>query len=684
MARGLLLAALLALGGTVAAQAADAPAAVEHQRGEFRFSVAPAPAFVVEADVPEAWDPKVGASDDRWRNWLLDRQVDRRTDTPVDYYDHVYEPMSPSQVAEAAKFQVDFNPGYQTLTLHRVQLRRDGQWLDRLDPARISLARRETGFEDDMADGSVTALVVLPDVRPHDVVRIAYSIRGGNPILAGHVANIFPIAWVDPILDRRGRALYAPGARLGIHRHDTSVEVTQRALADGTEAAFHLHGVAAVRDPGGTPVWYSPYPFVEIGPETRWADIVAWALPLYPADATLPPELEARVAQWRQLPDRGQQVMAVLQAMQEEVRYFGVEMGDNTHRPAPPAETWTRRFGDCKDKAWLMVAVLRALGLEAEPALVSTDVGRSVRDLLPAASAFDHVIVRLRMGGKSYWLDPTLTQQRGTLDKLDVADYGAALPIAAGVDRVVPVVAPGTPDNAIDVVERFVPDADGKAIELFVETRYAGQRAEIMRRRLRAQRLQDVAASFEDYYRKSYGALGVVSPTTASEDDAANTVLVREHYRLTPGWDHAGLTTRRLGAYADGLRADVVVPDTVVRTAPIDLANPTHLSHEIRIELPPGWSLDDAPESIALEAPPVEYRRTLSSTGNKVSLLHRFDVRKTDVEADEVEDYLARVREIGNALDRHVNLRLPAEAGRSERDRRLQDLLRDVMSKETK
>ena len=90
-------------------------------------------------------------------------------------------------------------------------------------------------------------------------------------------------------------------------------------------------------------------------------------------------------------------------------------------------------------------------------------------------------------------------------------------------------------------VERFVPDADGKAIELYVETKYAGQRAEMMRRRLRAERLQDVAAKYEDYYRKSYGELGVVTPTTASEDDAANTVLVREHYRLTPGWNQSGL-----------------------------------------------------------------------------------------------------------------------------------------------
>jgi hypothetical protein len=374
--------------------------------------------------------------------------------------------------------------------------------------------------------------------------------------------------------------------------------------------------------------------------------------------------------------------MAALQAVQEEVRYFGIEMGDSTHRPAPPATTWTRRFGDCKDKAYLLAALLRALGMEAEPALVSLDEGRGVRDVLPAASAFDHVIVRLRLDGKSYWLDPTLTQQRGELDALDVIDYGVALPIVAGSDRLVDVVAPGKPDNAIEMLERFVPEADGKAMDLFVETRFSGQRAEGMRRRLRSESLQDISRKYEDYYRKAYGDLTTVTPPEATEDDAANTVLVREHYRLVQGWDYSSTGMRRLTAHADALRTDTILPEAVERTAPIDLANPSHLSHEVRIELPAGWRLDEEPETLAIEAAPVRYERTLSTKGNTVSLVHRYDIRQTQVESAQVDRYVSKVREIRNALDRNVRLRIPTDTDRSDRDRRLKDLLQDVMSKE--
>jgi hypothetical protein len=684
MIRAWAMAAALALGGTSATHAADAPAraTVEHERGEFRFTVAPAPAFVVARDVPLQWDAAVGASDDHWRNWLIDRQVDRRDAAMVNYFDHAYEPMTPQLVAEAAKFSIEFNPTYQTLALHRVELRRDGKWLDRLDPAAISLARRESGFEQDMSDGSVAALIVLADVRPHDVVRISYSITGSNPVLAGQFAHMFPLAWVDPILVRYGRVVYPAGTKLVVNRHDTAVEVVQHASDDGVEAAFAAHGIAAVRAPDDLPSWYRPYAYLEIGPERRWADVVAWALPLYPESIALPDELAARVAAWRALGDPRLEAMAVLNAVQDEVRYFGIEMGDSTHRPAAPGVTWERRFGDCKDKAYLTVALLRALGMKAEPALVSLDEGSGIRDLLPAASAFDHVIVRLRLDGKSYWLDPTLTQQRGKLDALDVIDYGVALPIVAGSDRLVDVVAPGKPDNAVEVVERFVPDADGKAVQLYVETRYVGQRAEFIRRRLRSERLEDIAAKYEDYYRKTYGPLGVVTPAAATEDDAANTVLLREHYRLEQGWDESGPGLRRLAAHADTLRTDTLLPASADRTAPIDLANPTRLSHEIRIELPTGWSLDEAPETLTIEAAPVRYVRTLAASGSTVSLKHSYAIGKTEVEPAQVERYLAKVRDIRNSLDRSVHLRVPADTGRSERDRRLQDLLHDVMSKE--
>jgi hypothetical protein len=682
-AGGVLLALWLAFAGGGAAEAADeaaaTPAATAYERGEFRFTVAPVPAFVKPQDVPDAWDAGLGSPDDRWRNWLLDRQVDRRPGQDIEYYEHAVQPMTPELVDEAARFSIGFNPAFQTLALHRVELRRDGQWLDRLDTAQITLARRESGFEADVTDGEVTALVVLSDVRAGDVVRLAYSVRGTNPILAGDVDDNFHLAWVDPVLRKHGLVVFAPDTKVGVRRWLTDLPVTQQRRADRLDVELAARDVPAVRDLGAYPVWYSPYPQVQIARERTWAEVVAWALPLYPAPTALPDDLAARVAAWKAIPDRSRQVMAVLTAMQEEIRYFGIEMGDSTHRPAAPADTWRRRFGDCKDKAWLMVTVLRELGLQAEPALVSAASGKAVAGRVPSASAFDHVIVRLHLDGREYWLDPTLTQQRGTLAALDVDDYGVALPLAPGVTDLAPVRANGTPGNAISVVERIVPADDGKALDLYVETRYVGQRAEAMRRRLRSERLQDVGTRFEDYYRKQYGPLTVAAPVALREDEAANSVALSEHYRLVAGWSDSGVSSRSLDLFADALQADAAMPESLTRSEPIVLASPSRLSHEIRIELPEGWALDEAPETLAVQGGVVDYERKLAQSGRAVTLTHRLDIRKGEAVGAEVGEYLAKIREIHDALGRRVRLRLPPDAGRSERDRRLRALLQDVM-----
>ena len=104
------------------------------------------------------------------------------------------------------------------------------------------------------------------------------------------------------------------------------------------------------RDEGSYPAWFDRFPTVQFGRRRNWAEVVAWALPLYP-EASLPADLEERITAWKAIADPQARAFAILRTVQREVRYFGAEMGDNTHRPAPPAETWQRRYGDCKDKA---------------------------------------------------------------------------------------------------------------------------------------------------------------------------------------------------------------------------------------------------------------------------------------------------------------------------------------------
>src|SRR3546814_2125871 len=86
---------------------------------------------------------------------------------------------------------------------------------------------------------------------------------------------------------------------------------------------------------------------------------------------------------------------AALKLVQRDVRYIYVGLGNGNLTPATAEETWQRRYGDCKGKTALLLALLARLGIEAEAVLANNsggDDGRSER--LPNPGMFDHEIGR--------------------------------------------------------------------------------------------------------------------------------------------------------------------------------------------------------------------------------------------------------------------------------------------------
>jgi tetratricopeptide (TPR) repeat protein len=92
--------------------------------------------------------------------------------------------------------------------------------------------------------------------------------------------------------------------------------------------------------------------------------------------------------------------------LHRNVRYTGVEFGQAAVVPATPSEVQQRKFGDCKDKSALLVAMLRAAGLQANVALLLSGYGLDVDPSVPGLDLFDHAIVYVD-GPKPLWIDAT-------------------------------------------------------------------------------------------------------------------------------------------------------------------------------------------------------------------------------------------------------------------------------------
>ena len=345
-----------------------------------------------------------------------------------------------------------------------------------------------------------------------------------------------PFAALDPLLDRHARVLFDPGTRIAEHRDPGAPVSEQKVTPAALEWSASAHAVAAIIDEGSYPLWYSPVPSIAVGARHDWAEIAAWAARLYPPPKPLPADLKKRVTAWLAIPDKESRVAAALRATQEEVRYFGIELGSNSHQPSEPSDTWERRFGDCKDKARLLVALLGALGFEAHPALVSADWGERVAELPPAASSFDHVIVQVQLSDTTLWLDPTQTQQRGPIRSLSPGPYGVGLPVSATTRELATIAIPESAVDRLKVSERFVPDPSGEQVDFSIRTEYRGASAQRMRTVLQTSGRETLARAYEDTYRRRYGELERIGELGTTEDESAGAIVVDERYILKKPW----------------------------------------------------------------------------------------------------------------------------------------------------
>lgn len=122
--------------------------------------------------------------------------------------------------------------------------------------------------------------------------------------------------------------------------------------------------------------------------------------------AELPKGAAAAVAAVKGKPAR-EQVAGLMQYINDTYRYLGDwRASERGYVPFSLAEIERNGYGDCKDLAILLAAMLKAAGIKAEPTLVSR--GDVVWDLLvPGMYAPNHAIVRAEVDGKTWWLDPT-------------------------------------------------------------------------------------------------------------------------------------------------------------------------------------------------------------------------------------------------------------------------------------
>jgi transglutaminase-like putative cysteine protease len=604
------------------------------------FSVKPPPAWVQQVSSP---DFSTGQSKGGITYLLADYQSKVSKATVEKYYHQVKRVDSASGLEDISQLEFDFEPSYQTLIIHYIRILRGGQTIDALRSGEISVIQQESELSQRLYNGTLTALALLSDVRVGDVIDYAYSINGNNPVMGGHYADSFYIEIDRPVERVRLRLLWPANRRLYYRTENTTVEPVIRQIAGDREYVWNREKAAPVEENNDAPQWLNQIPTLYLSDFADWKAVVEWALPLYKLSQPLDAQLAKQIEDWRKHSDSPERkLIAALRFVQDDIRYLGIEIGPNSHSPTQPSIVFKRRFGDCKDKSLLFVAILNQLGIEAYTALVNSETGQLLDHALPSPYAFDHVIVQVKLDGRTYWIDPTIRFQRGALRYRYNPDYRRALVVREGNTQLEEIPF-STGDEPTVIAREAYTVYEDESATLEAVTTYRADDADGIRYRLAEQTLSEYGKNCVEYYSETFPSIKAEGLPTVSDDEETNTIVIVESYRIPAFWKDG-----RQELFAGHIYENLSKPAKPQSLTPSSISFPVHVQHIIELNLPEPLLFQDSSKSESNDV--ISFRYSRHFDGKNIKFDYRIQTLRDHVAAESLADYVKSVEKIEQTL----------------------------------
>ena len=482
-----------------------------------------------------------------------------------------------------------------------------------------------------------------------DVIDYAFTFRGDNPVFGGRFARSVQLQFDKPVGRLRTRLLWPTNKRLFAKNHGTSVQPVVIPGKEVTEYCWDGRQVPASSMEDSLPTWYEYQPWVQLSEFQTWDEVNQWALALFRNSSGPSPEFLQKIDAWRRIANPEAQVLAVLRFVQDEVRYFGIEMGVKSHKPSDASTVCTRRFGDCKDKSFLFVTALRALGIEAWPVLVNTTERRTLDQWQPSPLAFDHVIAAVRLGGKLYWFDPTINYQRGPLSAHCLPDYERGLVISPKTTGLTVITNTSADRSLTSVSEYFQLRGKNEPTDLKVVTVATGEDADALREQFATTGRDKIQKSYQDFYSRDYPQIKIAQPVQFADDEQQNRIEMTEFYTIEKMWVKSDDNKRFWCEFSPHTITSLLYqkPRDKERAMPLALEFPEHQIFHAEAILPAVWPPYKRNKTIS--DPEFFYQNQLNVSGRKLVMEAEYRTFADSIPAGRVKGYLQQLDEAARA-----------------------------------
>ncbi len=555
-----------------------------------------------------------------------------------------------NSLAVIGQFGIDYYPIYQKLAVHRISLIRDAKVVDRLSSVSIRHLQRETSMESGMYGGATTVQFLMDDVRVGDTLWITYTVEGENPVFEKKWSSEFHWDRNTPIEKRRVTILHPKNRpvywkQLGDFK-TTELKPQYDQFGDTERIRFEENDIEPIESEPSIPSDYIPVRVLQFSEYKNWHEVAVWAEGLFPkVRGSI--ELKKLAQQFGQKKTPMEQVSEALHWVQNEVRYFSVSMGENSHRPQLPDVVLKKRYGDCKDKSYLLVSLLNELGIEAQPILLSAHAGKLPAKTLAAPSWFDHVIVAVKIEGKLFYVDPTVSGQNLAVDKITPPFPDAKVLAASASANALQTL----PSRVIDLVlveehmDITIPSANSDAI-LKATNIYRGEFAEWARQNFPSLSSKELKRSVLMQFEKQYPGISLNNNIELKDNRDENQFAVSAELKLPNPLTKKG-SQYEITYESKIFQNSLGIPEKITRNFPLELPNINyHAQYYLEIHWPDTVRDYKTPVAKVVRTPFFDAYEETAFMGNTRILFTDFKVKRNVVEAELIPAMQKEAREL--------------------------------------
>jgi hypothetical protein len=561
-------------------------------------------------------------------------------------------------VQHQSQWRLQFEPKTQLIVLHSLKIRRGDVEIDQLNLQKAHFLQREEGLERFVIHGWFTFLMILEDVRPGDILDYSYTIENHPRLLPEHSGYFFSLP--------QGLSVgkYHFSLHFNIFRpmkwksSGADLKPVERCEQEIMFWEWSGDKYVGLKPEANMPLWHIAYPWIQISDFPDW-QMIAAAIATTWVDGN-DDDIIAGII--KDIQDKesslSAQIEKLIQLIQDECRYLSLNLELGGYVPTSPSVVARRRFGDCKDLSFLLVNLLKKFEVPARPVLVNTFLKKTIGDLLPMPSLFNHVVVEFEADGKKRWIDTTMKGQGGGPFNRFIPDYELGLPVDTGATGLVKSPQISGQSNLFELRENFLLATSGEPSLLAITLKAEGNQADMLRQQLQSKGVEELTKQRLQAMVNRFGNAKREGLFQYRDERMANQFVLTEVFEVSPFLaPHPNDKLCRIQMPSLWVAGVLAKPEKTARRTPFALPHPCQIVYIFDVDSPAIYRTRLNDPHSHLDSQFVEFRRDDKSGHDYFLMTISLTTNAGYVPADQVEEHRVLVEKIWQASSRELSTR---------------------------